>query len=170
MHYLAKLAGVGCIAILAGNVNADDPKKALTDSDFVDMASTAIRAEVAAGRIAVTRAHNEEVKKFAALMAEQHAKANNELLIIVSDARIAIPEKLTAEQEKLLAHFQSGNIKDFDKEYMKHIVDAHEKAVSACTKAAKECKNEKVKAFAEKSLPILKEHLAMAKKINEQLK
>jgi len=170
MRFLGKLAAIACFAVLVGRASADDEKKKFDDSTFVDKASTAGRAEVAAGKIAQTRARNEEVKKFAARMVEDHTKANNELLVIVSDARIAIPDRMTPEQEKMLMHLQGDTVKDFDKEYMKHMVDDHEKAVELFTKASKECKNEKLKSFAEKTLPTIKEHLTMAKKIHEGLK
>lgn len=170
MRLFGKLAAIACLAILAGRASADDEKKKFDDSVFVDKASTSGRAEVAAGKIAVTRAQSEEVRKFASKMVEDHGKANNELLIIVSDARIAIPDKLTPEQEKMLMHFQDSTLKNFDKEYMQHMVKNHEKSVELFTKASKECKNEKLKAFAEKTLPTIKEHLSMAKKINDGLK
>jgi putative membrane protein len=44
-------------------------------------------------------------------------------------------------------------------------VTDHEKAVALVGRAAKEAKNAQIKAFAEKTLPALKEHLEMAKKI-----
>jgi len=174
MRFVGKLAGIACLALLAGRAGADDKSTdksgEFSDSIFVDHASTAGRAEVAGGKIAMMRARNEDVKKFGARMVEDHTKANNELLTIVSDARIAIPEKLMPEQEKMLMHLGGNDIKDFDKEYMSHMVKDHEKAVDLFTKASKECKNEKLKAFATKTLPVIKEHLTMAKKINDSLK
>lgn len=171
MRLLGKLAAIACFAVLVGRAGADDDKSTkFDDSTFVDKASTAGRMEVAAGKVAMTRARHDDVKKFAARMVEDHTKANSELLTIVSDARIAIPEKLTPEQEKMLMHLSADTTKDFDKEYMKHMVEDHEKAVELFTKASKEVKNEKLKAFAEKTLPTIKEHLEMSKKINDNLK
>jgi len=58
---------------------------------------------------------------------------------------------------------------DFDKMYIKHMVEDHEKDVKEFTRAARECKNAKLKEFAEKTLPTIKDHLDMAKKINDRL-
>ena len=58
---------------------------------------------------------------------------------------------------------------DFDKMFVKHMIDDHEKDVKLFTQAGRELKNEKLKDFAEKTLPALKDHLDMAKKIHERL-
>ena len=169
MRFWGKLAAAALFATISGGY-ADDNKKSFSDGNFVDQASTIGRAEVVAGQIAVQRASHENVKKFAARMIEDHSKANNDLLIIVSDERIPIPDRLTADQEKALNHLNGESLKDFDKEYMKHMVEGHEKAVELFGKAAKECKDAKLKAFAEKTLPTIKEHLSMAKKVKDELK
>jgi putative membrane protein len=167
MRFWGKLAGVACVAILTGNVYADDKK--LTDNDFVDKVSSSGRVEIALARVAQVRATSEEVRKFAAKMEEDHGKLNNDLILIVSEHRIAIPERPLPEHEKHLMHFQSNEVKDFNKEYMKLMVDNHEKSVKMFTAASKELKNEALKKFAEKYLPVIKEHLTMAKKVNDQL-
>ncbi len=169
MRFWSTFAAIACFAIFVGRVNADDNKKEFSDARFVDKASMDGQAEIAAGKIAMTRAQNEQVKKFGARMVEDHTKANNELTTIVSEIKVPVPEKLSAEHEKMLMHFQNDSAADFDKDYMDHMVKAHEKAVELFTKASKECKNEKLKAFAEKTLPTLKQHLALARKIDGQL-
>lgn len=162
------LASVFCFAIAATIANAEDKKP--LDKEFVDKVSSSGRVEVELAKIAQVRATNDEVRKFAAKLQEDHAKANNDLLIIVSDEQIAIPEKPLPEHEKHLQHFTGDKVKDFDKEYIKMMMENHEKSVELFTKASKEAKNEKVKKFAEKTLPVIKEHLAMAKKIKEKMK
>ena len=161
-------AGVFVVAMTTSIANAEDKKP--IDNDFVDKVSSSGRVEVELAKIAQVRATNDEVRKFAAKLHEDHSKANNDLLIIVSDERIPIPEKPLPEHEKHLQHLTSEKVKDFDKEYMKMMVESHEKSVELFTKASKEAKNEKVKKFAEKTLPVIKEHLSMAKKINEKMK
>lgn len=163
------LAGVFSLALTVVVANADDKKKPM-DNDFVDKVSSSGRVEVELAKIAMTRATHEEVRKFAAKLAEDHSKANNDLLIVVSDERIPIPEQPLPEHVKHLQHFAGNQVKDFDKEYMKMMVENHEKSVELFTKASKECKNEKVKKFAEKTLPTIKEHLTMAKKIKDEMK
>jgi putative membrane protein len=174
------LVGIVSISLFVGSASADDKDtkkkdgdrdhdKALTETHFVDMASSAGMTEVIMGKMGVARARNEDVRKFAAKMVEDHSKANMELLSIVSDLRIAVPDKPLPEHEKHLMHFSGDQVKDFDKEYMKMMVDSHEEAVKLFTRASKDLKNDRLKGFAEKTLPVIKGHLEMAKKINDQV-
>jgi putative membrane protein len=179
MRTWMKLACLGVVVALVGAVRADDkPKegdkptgddKAMTDTKFVDHAYTGCQNELLLARLAQQRARNEEVRKFAAKMLEQHAKGNQALILIVSKQKIAVPDKPLKEQEADLNRLHSNEVKDFDKEYMECIVKDHEKAVEMFERASKELKNEELKEFATKAIPALKEHLAMAKEVRGKL-
>jgi putative membrane protein len=175
MRTFSWLVGVVCLTISASAAQADDDKKSkgdgktLTDSEFVDKASSSGTTEVVLGNIGLARSTHADVKKFSERLVKDHSKANMELLSIVSDLRIAIPEKPLPEHEKHIVHFRDEKGKDFDKEFMKHMVKSHEDGVKLFTRASKELKNDRLKAFAAKTLPTLKEHLEMAKKIHEQV-
>ena len=54
---------------------------------------------------------------------------------------------------------------EFDKAYAKHMVEDHEKAVKLFENASKNIKDPGLKDFATKTLPTIKEHLEMAKKL-----
>ncbi len=59
---------------------------------------------------------------------------------------------------------------DFDKEYMKEMVDDHEKDVDKFRQQAENGNDPELKAFAGKTLPVLIIHQDSAKKINSVLK
>lgn len=145
-----------------------DDKK-FNDTHFVDHAYTAGQNEILVNRMALQRTQNEDVRKFAQKMLEDHGKSNQELLLIVSEQRIAVPDKPLPEQEKDLQHISSNQVKDFDKEFMDHMVMDHEKAVKLFEQGSKELKNDKLKDFATKSLPTLKEHLKLAKETRDKV-
>jgi len=138
-------------------------EKALTDSHFVDHAYTAGQNEVLLARLALQRSRNEEVRKFATKMIEDHGKCGNELTILVSEQRIAVPDRPLPEQEKELRRVYEVAGADFDRVYMEHEVKGHEHALKLFERASKELKNEKFKAYAEKNLTTLKEHQKLAK-------
>jgi putative membrane protein len=58
---------------------------------------------------------------------------------------------------------------DFDREYMKHQVNDHDKAVALFEKQSRSGKDAELKAFAGRTLPTLKEHQQMAKDINSRV-
>jgi putative membrane protein len=179
MRNWMKLASLGVVVALAGAVRADDkPKegdkptgddKTMTETHFVDHAYTGCQNELLLARLAQQRARNEEVRKFAIKMIEEHNKGNQALILIVSKQRIAVPDKPLKEQQKDLDRLHSNEVKDFDKEYMECIVRDHEKAIEMFERAAKELKNEELKEFASKAVPALKEHLALAKEVRGKL-
>jgi len=146
---------------------ADDKK--FTDTHFVDHAYTAGQNEVILARMALERSRNEDVRKFAQKMLEDHGKNNQELTLVVSELRIAVPDRPLPEQQKDLQKISSNEVKDFDKEFMDHMVSDHEKAVKLFEQGSKELKNEKLKDFATKTLPTLKEHLKMAKETRDKV-
>jgi putative membrane protein len=55
---------------------------------------------------------------------------------------------------------------DFDRAYMKHMVDDHVKDVAMFEKEAKNGKDADLKAWANKTLPTLREHLQMARDVD----
>jgi len=148
---------------------SSDDKKKMTDSHFVDHAYTAGQNEVMLGRMAMERARNEEVRKFAMHMVEDHTKANNEFTIIVSDLRIAVPDQPLPDQDKELRKLHANDLNDFDRDYMDHMVKAHEDAVKLFEEGSKELKNDRLKDYATKTLPTLKEHLKMAKDVRDKV-
>jgi putative membrane protein len=175
MRTWMKLAALAVVVALAGAVRAEDkPKpgdkptsddKTMTDENFVDHAYTGCQNEMLLARLAQQRARNEDVRKFANKMLEEHAKGNQALIRIVSAERIAVPDKPLKEQQAELDRLHSNEVKDFDKEYMESAVKHHEKAVEMCERASKELKNEKLKEFATNAVPALKEHLKLAKEV-----
>jgi putative membrane protein len=172
MRNLIKLAALACAFGLAGPASADHDKdtkgkddKPLTDTTFVDKVVSSNMAEIEMGRIAHARAQSDEVRRFAARMVQDHSKAYQDLIPIVSEQRIAIPEKCMPEHAKVIQHFASAAVRNFDQEYMKHMVESHEKGVDLFTRATKEITNERLKGYAEKTLPVVKEHLKVAKEV-----
>jgi putative membrane protein len=58
---------------------------------------------------------------------------------------------------------------EFDREYMKAMVDDHQKAVDEVEEKADKADNDHVKQWAAQALPTLKKHLEQAKQIHESL-
>jgi putative membrane protein len=166
---------LGCLAMLtlacglaAGR--PDDAKGTVTDEGFVHKVTACGLAEVNAGRIAAKQASSPAVKAFAQKMVDDHSKANKELLKIADKKGLKAArtqdEKHKEGADKLLK--LSGI--DFDREYMLCQVKDHEEAVALFEKQSKSGKDADLKAWAEKTLPTLKEHLKEARDISAKLK
>lgn len=147
----------------------DDEKKPLTDADFVKMAASLNKEEIELGEIGQIKGTDPDVKMFAKHMVVDHSKSMNELRDAAKPSGIPVPDEMMPKHKEAVAKFKSYEGSNFDQDYMKHMVDGHEKAIKLFTQASKELKDEQLKGYAEKSLPGLKEHHEKAKKIHERL-
>src|SRR5690606_30640297 len=112
-----------------------------------------------------------KVKEFAKHMVEDHTKANEELRSLASSKGVELPDGpslLQKGKSKLMLSTADGE--DFDRRYMDSMgITAHEDTIELFEKAVKEAEDAEVKAFAQKTLPKLQEHLKMAQEIQQSL-
>src|SRR4051794_37653056 len=82
---LAVVALAGGLLATAGH--ADTAKRAVSDADFVMLASATDLAEVTLGRLAARQATSEDVKRFAQRMVDDHSKSSQEMLALTNRKR-----------------------------------------------------------------------------------
>ena len=139
------------------------------DSTFVTEAAADGTAEVEHGRLATQNASSADVKQFGQHMVDDHSKANTELKSIASQKQITIPAELTGKHKAMQDKLSKLKGAEFDKAYMAHMVTAHQQAVNLFEREVKTGKDAELKAWAQKTLPNLQEHLKMARDINAKL-
>jgi len=138
------------------------------DAGFMAMVAQANLAEVDAGRLALKKSSNPDVKKFAQHMIDDHTQANSDLADLAHKKGMDLPSKADEAHQRELARLAEMSGAEFDRAYMKHMVEDHKEDVALFEKEAKDGKDAKVKAFAEKALPTLKEHLKLAEETYEK--
>jgi len=136
------------------------------DKDFLVEAATGGMMEVELGRLAVAKGTSEAVKQFGQRMIDDHSKANSELTQLAQTKSIALPTELSAKQRADVTKMSKLSGAAFDKAYSKDMLSDHIKDVAAFERASTSASDPDVKEFAAKTLPILKEHLEMAKALN----
>jgi len=132
------------------------------DQSFIEEAATGGMAEVELGRLAQQQASSDAVKQFGARMAEDHAKANDELKQVAAAKGVSLPSAPTRSQQTDKEHLQKLSGSQFDKQYMDHMVSDHRKDIAAFEREASSGTDSDVKSFAAKTLPTLREHLKLA--------
>jgi len=140
------------------------------DAEFAVKAADSGLAEVNASEVAQQKAQDQRVKDFAAMMVQDHTKANEELKMIAASKNITLPTAPGEPHLKDIADLNEYTGADFDKEYMDLMVNNHEKAVSLFEDAADNAEDGEIKAYAAKTLPALQKHLEHAKTIRDALK
>jgi putative membrane protein len=136
-------------------------------TDFVQKAAMSDMYEVEAGKIASQKGQTAPVKGFGEMMVDAHSKTTEELKGIVASEKIQVdlPAKLDAKHQKLIDDLNAASNADFDKTYAKQQVDGHQEAVNLFDSYAKKGDNAALKAFAQKTLPVIQQHLDEAKKL-----
>jgi len=156
------------VAVAEDTKRADKDAKDI-DQDFSYKACAAGLAEVNLGRIAAKHASDKKVKEFGQKMVDDHEKANKELIDLANKKNLKLASRMDAEHDKLSDKLAKVSGSDFDREYMAGQVKDHEEAVALFEKQAKDGKDKDLKGWADKKLPTLRDHLKMAKEINDKL-
>jgi putative membrane protein len=132
------------------------------DKKFIEDAAAGGMAEVELGKLAEQRASNPQVKQYGARMVQDHGKANDELKSLASAKGVQLPAALPKSKQNDLDKMGKLTGADFDKAYMKHMVDDHKHNVTMFEKQSKSGQDGDLKAWAAKTLPTLREHEQLA--------
>lgn len=158
---------------LALNVGAadkmsNDKSDMRPDAAFVMEAAQDGHAEVAHGKLAQNQAGSAAVKSFGQRMVTDHTKAGAELAAIAKKLGMKVPADMSDKHK--VEHKKLAGVKgaQFDEEYTKHMVHAHENAVTLFQKQAKSGEAKELRDFAAKTLPTLEEHLKMARELKSK--
>jgi putative membrane protein len=127
-------------------------------------------AEVELGRLATQKASNDKVKQFGQKMVDDHSKANDALKKAASQEGLDLPADTSEKHKKLVQKLSGLSGAAFDKAYMNEMVKDHVEDVKEFEKASKAPGDSPVKSFAASTLPTLKDHLQMARDIDNEVK
>ena len=163
---IAGLAG-GCASqqqSAMGAHNAVQTGTASAETSFAHQACQSAATEVELGQLAALNTRNKEIQMFAKSMAADYKRAGEELdrLFVLK----GIPE------EARLENFQSSVDQlvplkggQFDRAFKDQVIEGHEKAIAEFERQAREGTDPDLRAFAEKHLPELREHLEIARNL-----
>ncbi len=139
------------------------------DLDFMNAAGAGSMAEVELGRLAVEKAESSDVKEFGRKMIEDHSKALEELKKLAEQKNAELPKDILPTQKEVKDKLSKLNGAEFDKEYVKAMVEDHKKDVTAFEAVSKTATDADVKVFATKTLPTLKMHKEMIEGIADKM-
>ena len=145
------------------DTKADDTRLSRADRKFIDKALADGRTEVELGKLAEQNGSSDAVKQFGKRMVADHSKAGDELQAIASKLGYTPSNKAMQAHQGDVKKFSKMKADKFDREYSKHMVKDHEKAVNLFKKEAQDGQAQEVWQFATKTLPTLEEHLRMAR-------
>ena len=140
-----------------------------TDKSFLKKAAEGGALEVQASQVADQKSQDPQVKSFAEKMVSEHTKVGDELGQLASSKGVTVPTDPSITQKAKLKLLSSESGAHFDKSYAKDIgVSAHKDTIALFQKEIDKGQDPDIKAFAQKTMPSLQEHLQMAQALQSE--
>jgi putative membrane protein len=132
------------------------------DKTFASKASSGGQAEVELGRLATENAASPSVRAFGERMVTDHTQANQALQEIARKHELTVPDRPEVADQATEQRLRSLKGPSFDAAYMRDMVQDHKKDIAEFRQEAENGTDPALKAFAQKYLPVLEQHLQMA--------
>ncbi|HEV2880367.1 MAG TPA: DUF4142 domain-containing protein [Pyrinomonadaceae bacterium] len=141
-----------------------------SDRKFAMTAAMGGMAEVEMSRLALTKASSDAVKQYAQKMIDDHTAANAELMQIASAKGITLPAAPDAKMRAMMAKMERLSGAEFDHHYIMMAGSKdHQKMEKLFRDESMRGRDADLKAFAAKTLPVVQQHLQMARDLQGQM-
>jgi putative membrane protein len=157
-------------SFLAGSIllaAALAPVAARADSprEFLYHALQGDNSEIMLGNLAADRARDSGVRDFGRTLVSDHSKARGEVLDVGRRFGIRPTREMAPEARDERDRLMGMHGRDFDREFIRYMVDDHRKDIGDFRDEAREHHGE-VSDLASRQLPTLREHLRIAMSLN----
>jgi putative membrane protein len=166
---MTKMDSTGTDTSGAAKMASIPPTVSKDDQNFAVNTANAGMTEIQAAKLAEQQGTSADVKKYAAMMIKDHTAAADTLKAIAAKKNLSLPADLNTDSQQAIADLQKKTGKDFDKAYMKMMVDDHKKVISAFEDESKKGSDADIRAFADNTLHTLRHHLDEAQKCEKMV-
>jgi len=146
-----------------GGVNAE--QQTAIDKMFVKKAMQGNIAEVQLGQLTLQKSSNDQVKKFAQKMIDDHTKMNEEMKPVADQLHADVPTEVSKKDKSLISKMQSLSGPAYDQAYIKDMVKDHKQDLSEFQSEASSGQDPTVKDAASQGSRVIAEHLQMIQQI-----
>jgi putative membrane protein len=144
--------------------------KTQKDADFVYEVIASNYGEIKLSELANQRSRNAQVKQIAEELQSDHTASLNELKTMAQAKAISVPVEEPDASKRKMENIAEESGEDFDKEWCKEMMNMHDHNIDKFEKRLKDTEDPLLKAFINKTLPVLKKHHESLKACNEKLK
>ena len=152
---------------VAGDTGVGAP--VMGDKMFVKKAISGNYNEIDASKMALQKSQNDQVKQFAQKMIDDHQKMLDDLHALAGQENIKFKDEPTSEGKKMAAKLDGLNGPAFDKAYVAGMVKDHKEDVRDFNAEINTGKDQPTKEAAQKSLPVIQDHLQMIQGIQKSM-
>lgn len=144
---------------------SSDAKLSWSDKRFVTKVADNSQDEAALAKLAAERASNPDVRNYAQRLVQDHSKVNQELMTLASAKNVEIDRD--DQKDRAYRRLSDKSGQEFDREFVEHMIDQHEKDIKMFEKAASDAKDQDVRQFASQNVGSLREHLRKAQSLQQ---
>ncbi|WP_207433997.1 DUF4142 domain-containing protein [Sabulibacter ruber] len=175
-------AGAGAVGTTSADAYATTPAsnatvpgtmlygtRTITEASFLTEAASSNMMEMQLAKLALERSSRSEIKEFARMILNHHAKASEELTTLASGMNLTLPTGLMPDHQELVDKLSKLTGNEFDKKYMDEIEEAHERDIALYEVVSTAAPTTTVKAFAIRTLPVLRMHEHHADKLDDKV-
>ncbi|MCU1263437.1 MAG: outer membrane protein [Bryobacterales bacterium] len=135
----------------------------ILDKQFImDVALRGMR-QIEVAKIAIDKTSNPAIKQYAQKVVREQGKATGALKRIAGKQSITIPDSIDTKQQADVDRLAKLSGEGFDRAYMKDQVRMHERSLRDFQREVKDGRDDSVKQFAARVLPLVEQHLQTAK-------
>jgi putative membrane protein len=156
---------------MATNTSSSLPS---SDQQFLDHLAKDSRGEVQISKMVEAKTTNPEVKDYAKRMIHDHMMMDRQLHQVMAKHGLPVPQGITSEDQQLQSKLQGLSGQQLDQAYMRAQIQDHEQDVQQVSQKAKSDQqlspaHPDVAQFAQESLPVLQDHLQLAKSVGAKV-
>lgn len=173
---IRKFGAIGAAILLSVSVPALSHETAINDAQIAHVAYTAGQIDVDAGRQALERSRNAQVRAFAETMVRDHAAVNEQAIALVQRLHVtpeSNPTSAALTTQATDAHRRLGDLEGaaFDRAYVENEV-AYHRAVNDALRATliPSAHNAELKSLLEAGLALFSAHQEHAEQLALQLR
>jgi len=134
------------------------------DKEFMMSAAHSDQNEIQQSKMALAKGVTGLAKEMADKMIADHTKSTADLKKIAAKKGITLPADMDAEHKAMKSAMEKLTGKDFEAKYLAQMAADHQKTANTMMAHEKMTQDADLKAFIDKTLPVVQQHLAMAKK------
>jgi putative membrane protein len=134
-------------------------------ANFLKEAMQGDNSETTLGRIAAQRGASAAVREFGRMLALDHSKGKAQAVAVARRLRVPVTNRMAPEaivERSKLAHLGG---RSFDREFVRYMVNDHRKDIAKFSAELSSSDPTAVVRLAGQTLPVLRKHLATAKRL-----
>nr|WP_315153866.1 DUF4142 domain-containing protein [uncultured Flavobacterium sp.] len=145
-----------------------EKKDIADDSGFLTQAAELNIMEAEIGKLGYQKGIDEDVKKYAKMLIEDHSKSLEELKILASENTITMAASMSEAGTEKYNQLKELSGDDFDRKFVGMVLEEHEKGVGIMTAISQNATNEDFKLWASRQTSVFVKHYEEAKMLKEK--